>query len=142
MGFVVKTSCNFPNAIKDPVKVTEPTIVAKQTEARTKVVWVDPLWNTSSYIATIALAAPPKALKTATSWGIAVICTYLDNIIPIEDPIINPRIIHSRLVSVYFKTVTMIAINIAIEESLLPFLAVAGDANLLIPNINMDADIR
>ena len=38
MGFVVKTSCNFPNAIKDPVKVTEPTMVAKQTEARTKVV--------------------------------------------------------------------------------------------------------
>ena len=38
MGLVVKTSCNFPNAIKDPVKVTEPTMVAKQTEARTKVV--------------------------------------------------------------------------------------------------------
>jgi len=38
--------------------------------------------------------------------------------------------------------VTTIAINIAIEESLFPFLAVAGEANLFIPSMNIEAEIK
>ena len=142
LGLVVINSCSLPNAINDPVRVTDPIIDAKATEAIVKIAEFEPSPYISSYIDTIALAAPPKALNTATSWGIAVICTYLERVSPIIDPIIRPNIIHSMLVSVYFRTVTTIAISIAIDESLLPFLAVAGEASLFIPKMNKAADKR
>jgi len=81
-------------------------------------------------------------LKMATNWGIAVIWTYLERIIPNNPPITIPIIIHSKLLSVYFKIVTIIAMSIPKDANLLPFLAVVGDANLFSPIMNKEADIR
>ena len=50
--------------------------------------------------------------------------------------------IHSKLVFVYYTIVIIIAINIPIEANLLPFLAVAGDANCFSPMMNKEADKR
>jgi hypothetical protein len=72
----------------------------------------------------------------------SVICIYLDKIMPINEPIINPTIIHSIFVSVYLIIVITIAKSIATEDILFPVLAVAGEASLFIPIINNAAEIK
>ena len=81
------------------------------------------------------LEARAVAKKTASN-------TKAENIIPNNPPITIPRIIHSKLLSVYFKIVSTIAISIPKDANLLPFLAVIGDANLFNPTMNKEAEIR
>ena len=93
-------------------------------------------------MATNPLAAPPKALNSATNCGIAVIFTYLASIDPMVAPIIRPRIIHSIFISVYLRVVAIIAINIPIAENLFPFRAVLGEDSCFNPIIKIEADIK
>ena len=68
---------SLPEAIRDPVNVTEPITTSRtvKTVVETLAVCPLPATRTKSSMATSAAAPPPTALKSDTSWGIAVIFT-------------------------------------------------------------------
>ncbi len=128
IGRPVISSCSLRNVTTDPVKLTDPTTMVNAMAIRSKA-GADPTRDTasSSTSATIAAAAPPTPLKSATSCGICVIRTRYAPSAPITVPTataikIQPR--WSR--SLDRKTITQ-ASTAPIAPIRLPRRAVRGE---------------
>ena len=77
IGFPLIRPWSLPEAISEPVNVTEPITTSSTVKivVETLAVWPPAAIRTKSSIATSAAAPPPTALKSDTSCGIAVIFT-------------------------------------------------------------------
>ena len=76
IGRPVISSCSLRNVTTEPVKLIEPTTIVNAVAIRSNT-GAEPVRVTTSNStrATIAAAAPPTPLKSATSCGIWVILT-------------------------------------------------------------------
>ena len=126
-GCVATMPCNFPKAIRLPVRVMDPMMMDAATVIGTIRFTSELLSLIISAAATIADAAPPNPLNTATICGIAVSCTFRAATMPISAPMITPTMIHSYLTMSWLMSVTTTAINIPSADSLFPARAVSGD---------------
>ncbi len=88
-GLCGNSLCNLPAATKLPTKVIVPIIIAS-----TAVTLENTGYNESMPIPTKdkaptnAEAKPPILLSSATNWGISIIFTLTDSMLPIIDPMI------------------------------------------------------
>ena len=74
---VIRRPISFPDAISEPVKVTEPIAMSRTVATFSCRPGTTPACRRYSSMAISAAAPPPTALNSDTSCGIAVIFTVL-----------------------------------------------------------------
>ena len=132
----VITSDSLPQAKILPLKVMPPITMDSKIVMLVKVL-LSMLYNAAH--PTMRLAMPPEPLNRATISGMLVISTFCATTAPMMPPIKVAPIIHSQGNMFLLNRVTAMAMNMPIDDKLLPRTAVAGDPSCLSPNINSAA---
>ena len=143
-GLPVTMPWSLPKAIRLPEKVTAPISVLSTMVAPAPSPSPGPLppSRTNSAAATAAEAPPPNPLKTATSWGMAVISILRASTPPMTAPAMTAAatVVQSRIS--LSRRVTTMASSMATEARTFPDRAVAGEDSCLIPETKRIAETR
>ncbi len=125
-----------------PDRVTDPIAIDRAIVTMVSLANASGSARTSSAAATRADAAPPKPLKAATSWGMAVICTWMAAVAPRAAPTASPAAMVVQSAMSWSTSVMTMAASIPSAASPFPKRAVRGELSRRSPKMNSAAEPR